>query len=36
MATLRDHPDEGSNFVVDIGVLDPSDVRATLLPGRAP
>ena len=29
MATFRDHPYEGSNFLVDMGVFDPSDVRAT-------
>jgi len=29
MATFRDHPYEGSNFLVDMGVIDPSDVRAT-------
>jgi phage tail-like protein len=29
MATLRDHPYEGSNFLIDMGVFDPSDIRAT-------
>ena len=29
MATFRDHPYEGSNFLVDIGPGDPTDVRAT-------
>ena len=29
MATFRDHPYEGSNFLVDMGLFDPSDVRAT-------
>ena len=29
MAILRDHPYEGSNYVVDLGVFDPADVRAT-------
>lgn len=29
MATFRDRPYEGSNFLVDMGVYDPSDIRAT-------
>lgn len=29
MATFRDHPYEGSNFLVDMGVFDPTDIRAT-------
>ena len=29
MATFRDHPYEGSNFLVDMGIFDPSDTRAT-------
>ena len=29
MSTFRDDPYEGSNFLVDMGVFDPSDVRAT-------
>jgi phage tail-like protein len=29
MATLRDHPYLGSNFLVDHGGFDPSDARAT-------
>ena len=29
MAIFRDHPYEGSNFLVDIGMGDPADVRAT-------
>jgi phage tail-like protein len=28
MATFRDHPYESSNFLVDLGTGDPSDVRA--------
>ena len=28
MATFRDHPYEGSNFLVDMGAYDSSDVRA--------
>ncbi len=28
MAILRDHPYEGSNFLVDMGAYDPSDIRA--------
>jgi phage tail-like protein len=28
MATFRDHPYEGSNFLVDMGVYDPNDMRA--------
>ncbi len=28
MAILRDHPYEGSNFLVDMGVYDSSDMRA--------
>ena len=28
MAIFRDHPYEGSNFLVDVGTGDPSDVRA--------
>jgi len=29
MAILRDHPYEGSNYLVDLGVFDPDDIRAT-------
>jgi phage tail-like protein len=29
MAIFRDHPYEGSNFLVDMGVYDSSDMRAT-------
>jgi phage tail-like protein len=29
MATLRDHPYEGSNFLVDMEMFDPSDIRST-------
>ena len=29
MATFRDHPYERSNFLVDMGLLDPDDIRAT-------
>jgi phage tail-like protein len=29
MAIFRDHPYEGSNFLVDLGMGDPADVRAT-------
>ena len=29
MAIFRDHPYEGSNFLVDLGMGDPGDVRAT-------
>jgi len=28
MAILRDHPYEGSNFLVDLGLGDPGDIRA--------
>ena len=31
MAILRDHPYEGSNFLVDLGVGDPDDIRSTFL-----
>jgi phage tail-like protein len=29
MATFRDHPYEGSNFLVNLGVFDPDDIRST-------
>ncbi len=29
MAILRDHPYEGSNFLVDLGTGDPLDIRST-------
>ena len=29
MAVLRDHPYEGSNFLVDLGAYDPTDIRAS-------
>jgi phage tail-like protein len=29
MAIQRDHPYEGSNYLVDLGVFDPADIRAT-------
>ena len=29
MAIFRDHPYEGSNFLVDIGTGDPTDIRST-------
>ena len=29
MAIFRDHPYEGSNFLVDLGVGDPADIRST-------
>ena len=29
MAILRDHPYEGSNFLVNLGVFDPEDIRST-------
>jgi phage tail-like protein len=29
MAIFRDHPYDCSNFVVDMGVFDPSDIRST-------
>ena len=29
MAILRDHPYEGSNYLVDLGVGDPQDIRST-------
>jgi phage tail-like protein len=29
MAIFRDHPYEGSNFLVDLGIGDPTDIRST-------
>ena len=29
MAILRDHPYEGSNYLVDLGFFDPDDIRST-------
>ena len=31
MATFRDHPYEGSNFLVDLGIGDPNDIRAMFM-----
>ena len=28
MAIFRDHPYEGSNFLVDLGIGDPNDIRS--------
>ena len=36
MATLRDHPYEASNFLVDLGAFDPSDPRSIFCRVRLP